>query len=181
MYDLIGYYLLTLKLGVILVASLMLLSSLDDLLIDLFYWSRATWRRLFVYSRHAPVTVEQLRGKTEQPLAVMLPAWQEAPVIASMISNLVATADYSSFVVFVGTYPNDPATGREVERMVALHPNVHCVITPRDGPTSKADCLNWVVQAIRLYEEERGVTFAGIVMHDVEDSFTRSSSDSSTG
>lgn len=47
--------------------------------------------------------------------------------------------------------------------------NVHTCVTPHDGPTSKADCLNWVYQHILLYEETAGEKFDVIVTHDAED------------
>ena len=49
------------------------------------------------------------------------------------------------------------------------HPNVHLAVCPHDGPTSKADCLNWIYQRMILYEEEHGVQFDIIVTHDAED------------
>ena len=43
------------------------------------------------------------------------------------------------------------------------------VVVPRDGPTSKADCLNEVIAAIFDHEIKNEITFAGIAMHDAED------------
>ncbi len=40
---------------------------------------------------------------------------------------------------------------------------------PHDGPTSKADCLNWIYQHVGLYEEQNGIAFDIIVTHDAED------------
>ena len=71
--------------------------------------------------------------------------------------------------MFVGTYQNDAATIAEVERMRHRYKQLHRVEVPHDGPTCKADCLNWVVQAILHYEFEAGIEFAGVVMHDSED------------
>jgi adsorption protein B len=42
------------------VAAIILLSSLDDLFIDIWYWTRKLWRRVTVERRYAPLTVEQL-------------------------------------------------------------------------------------------------------------------------
>ena len=38
-----------------------------------------------------------------------------------------------------------------------------------DGPTSKADCLNWIFQNILAYEQANGTRFEVIVTHDAED------------
>ena len=43
------------------------------------------------------------------------------------------------------------------------------VEVPHDGPTCKADCLNWVIQAIFLHEQQAGIEFAGVILHDSED------------
>ncbi|MEO8053141.1 MAG: glycosyltransferase family 2 protein, partial [Acidobacteriota bacterium] len=47
--------------------------------------------------------------------------------------------------------------------------NVHLAVCPHDGPTSKADCLNWIYQHVGLYEEQNDVAFEIIVTHDAED------------
>nr|WP_087039007.1 glycosyl transferase family protein [Caballeronia arvi] len=151
------------------VAAIILLSSLDDLFIDVWYWTRKLWRRVTVERRYAPLTVEQLYARDEQPIAIMVPAWREDDVIAAMIEDLVRVLDYRAYTVFVGTYQNDTATIREVERMRHRYKHLHRVEVPHDGPTCKADCLNWLVQAILHYEYEAGIEFAGIVMHDSED------------
>ncbi|MDR5761184.1 glycosyl transferase family protein [Caballeronia sp. LZ035] len=151
------------------VAAIILLSSVDDLFIDVWYWTRKLWRRVTVERRYAPLTVEQLYARDEQPIAIMVPAWHEHDVIAAMIEDLVRVLDYRAYTVFVGTYQNDAATIAEVERMRHRYKHLHRVEVPHDGPTCKADCLNWLVQAIMHYEFEAGIEFAGIVMHDSED------------
>ncbi|MDR5769719.1 glycosyl transferase family protein [Caballeronia sp. LZ028] len=151
------------------VAAIILLSSLDDLFIDIWYWTRKLWRRVTVERRYAPLSVEQLYARDEQPIAIMVPAWHEDDVIAAMIEDLVRVLDYRAYTVFVGTYQNDAATIREVERMRHRYKHLHRVEVPHDGPTCKADCLNWLVQAILHHEFEAGMEFAGIVMHDSED------------
>jgi adsorption protein B len=47
--------------------------------------------------------------------------------------------------------------------------NVHLVLCPHDGPTSKADCLNWIYQHLCLYEERTHERFDVLVTHDAED------------
>ncbi|WP_366146105.1 glycosyl transferase family protein [Paraburkholderia sp.] len=152
-----------------LVATIILISSLDDLFIDLWYWVREAYRRFGPPRQYKPLTMEQLYARTEQPIAIMVPAWHEDDVIAAMLEDMVRVLDYRMYTVFVGTYQNDPATIAEVERMRHRYKHLHRVEVPHDGPTCKADCLNWVVQAILHYEFEAGVEFAGIVMHDSED------------
>ncbi len=149
-------------------AAIILLSSLDDLFIDIWFWTRKFWRKVTIERRYSPLTLEQLNARDEQPIAIMVPAWQEQNVIAAMIEDMVRVLDYRSYTVFVGTYQNDAATIREVERMRHRYKHLHRVEVPARR-TGKADCLNWLVQAILHYEYEAGVEFAGIVMHDSED------------
>jgi adsorption protein B len=151
------------------VAVLIFISSVDDVFIDLWYWGRRLRRGVTVKRQHAPMTADQLREKGEQPFAIMVPAWMEYDVIAPMIENMMEVTDYQSYVVFVGTYANDPKTIHEVERMRVRYPRLRRVEVPHGGPTCKADCLNWVVEAIFAYEQESGVEFAGLVLHDSED------------
>ncbi len=155
----------------VVVAVLILISSLDDLFIDAWYWIRETWRTLTLKRRrgYRPLDAEELQRRPEQPLAIMVPAWLEYDVIAQMIENMVDVMDYRDYVVFVGTYPNDARTIAEVERMRRRYRRLQRVEVPHAGPTSKADCLNWVIQAIFAYEQRNEVEFAGVVLHDSED------------
>ena len=121
---------------------IILLSSLDDLFIDAWYWSREISRALTVKRRFAALTAAELHARSEQPLAIMVPAWLEYDVIALMIENMVRTLDYRNYVIFVGTYINDAATIAEVERMRSRYRQLVRVEVPHPGPTCKADCLN---------------------------------------
>ncbi|WP_029006083.1 glycosyl transferase family protein [Azorhizobium doebereinerae] len=145
------------------------ISSLDDLFIDVYFWVREVYRNLTVKRLFHPLTTEQLQEKSPQPFAIMIPAWREADVIALMLETMVSSLDYRDYVIFVGTYPNDPRTVAEVERMRRRYKQLQRVELPHGGPTSKADCLNWVIQAIFHYEEIHRIEFAGVVLHDCED------------
>ncbi|MCD5976532.1 MULTISPECIES: glycosyl transferase family protein [Pseudomonas] len=165
----LAHYYSVLEVATIVIAVLILISSLDDLFIDLWYWSRRIFRSFTAGRKYRPLTADQLLARDEQPLAIMVPAWLEYDVIAPMIENMVSTLDYQNYVVFVGTYINDQRTIDEVERMRRRYKQLHRVEVPHDGPTCKADCLNWVIQAIFLHEKTHGMTFAGVVLHDSED------------
>ncbi|MFW6127525.1 MAG: DUF4434 domain-containing protein [Thermodesulfobacteriota bacterium] len=151
------------------VALVFFLSGLDDCFIDLYYAVRSVHRRLFVLPKYRPLTETQLLALAEQPVAVMIPAWQEAPVIRQMLENTIRTLNYANYHIFVGTYPNDPETRREVEAVREHFDNVHRIVCPKDGPTNKADCLNWIYQGIKLFEKEHRLQFAVFVMDDSED------------
>ena len=156
-----------------MVAIAILLSALDDLFIDAWYWGRRAvrWWTLGRTGRLQPLTPDQLREREEQPIAIMVPAWKEHDVIAAMVENMVQVLDYRSYVVFVGTYCNDQETIAEAERMVRRYRQVRRVEVPHPGPTCKADCLNFLVEAIFAHEAENGMEFAGVwaLMHGVTD------------
>nr|WP_255440269.1 glycosyl transferase family protein [Caenimonas sedimenti] len=154
-----------------ILALIIFISSLDDVFIDLWYWTRRIFRRVKVErdGRYSKLTPEMLRDRQEQPLAIMVPAWQESDVIAAMVQNMVEVLEYQNYQIFIGTYVNDPATVEEVERMAKRYPRIHRVEVPHPGPTSKADCLNFVVDAIFAHERDNGVEFAGVALHDSED------------
>src|SRR6478609_5396661 len=132
-----GGYAASLETGAAILAS-----SLDDLFIDVWYWCRraARWWTLERTGRLRPLGLEQLQERAEQPIAIMVPAWQEHDVIASMVENMVAVLDYRQYVVFIGTYVNDRATIDEVERVRRRYRQVRRVEVPHPGPTCKADC-----------------------------------------
>src|SRR5687768_14212854 len=125
----------------------MLISSLDDLVIDIVCWTRRVWRAWTVYRVHPRLEPAALLEPVEQPLAIMVPAWREAGVIGPMANLAAPTLDYENYHLFVGTYPNDMDTQRDVDAVAARFRNVHKVVCARPGPTSKADCLNNVVDA----------------------------------
>lgn len=145
------------------------ISGVDDFVIDLFYIGRTLRRKLGAKRRHRPLEEQELQQVREKPVAIMVPAWDESVVIGRMLENTLATLDYGNYEVFVGTYPNDPATAEEVDRVARRAANIHTIVCPHPGPTSKADCLNWVYHGIRGYEREHEIEFAVFVMHDAED------------
>jgi len=143
-----------------------LINGVDDLFIDLNYYLRGLYR-----DERRRITVEDLKSEEQKRIAIMIPAWQEAAVIQLMLENNLQTLDYdpNRYDIFVGTYRNDLETQEKVEAVARRVSNVHKVVTPHDGPTSKADCLNWVYQGLQLVEERRGQRFDVLLMHDAED------------
>ncbi|CTP83105.1 general secretory system II protein E domain-containing protein [Xanthomonas translucens pv. poae] len=160
-----------LETAAVVVAVVILISSLDDLFIDAWYWVRELWRSAILKQRseYRPLTQQDLLQRPQQTLAIMVPAWAEFDVIGQMVENMIDVLDYHDYMVFVGTYPNDAQTIAEVERMRRRYKRMRRIEVPHDGPTSKADCLNWLVLAIFEYEKQNDITFAGVVLHDSED------------
>ncbi len=167
--DVIAAALVALKLLFIFVSLVFLACGLDDLFMDVCYGALTFYRRWFVLPKHPLPTEQELQDKPEQPIAILLPAWDESAVIRPMLQRLLKTLNYSNYQVFVGTYPNDEATHREVDEVRETSDKVQRICTPDDGPTCKADCLNWIYQGIRRYEKQNGVRFEIFVMQDCED------------
>lgn len=172
--DVFSLYLYGLKFVALVLAAIILVSSVDDLFIDIVYWSRRIWRSLMVYGRHERLDPAALYRLEEKPLAIMVPAWQEHGVIGQMAELAAITLDYENYHIFVGTYPNDALTQADVDEVQARFPNVHKVVCARPGPTSKADCLNNVLDAITQFEQRAGLRFEGFILHDSEDVLSKS-------
>lgn len=167
--DFITYVLFGLKALAIVLASLMFLLGLDDLFIDLCYWIRKLVRRFRIYDKHERADEKRLFEVPEKPLAIMVPAWNEVGVVGEMARLAASTIDYENYQIFVGTYPNDPQTQADVDAVCLHYPNVHKVICARPGPTSKADCLNNIIDAILRFQDDARIEFAGFILHDAED------------
>lgn len=158
-----------LRIFFIILLFVFIIFGLDDLWIDVVYYARAAYRWLFRRKRIRPITFEQLKAVPEKPIAIMVPAWDESAVIGRMLRHTLKSILYRNYRVFVGTYPNDDATRSEVQKVREEDPRVELVTTPAPGPTNKADCLNWVLQGIRVFEKDHGTDFQIFLMHDAED------------
>jgi adsorption protein B len=143
-------------------------SSLDDFLLDLFFlyfWGRSRFRR-----RGEAVSRLPPAGLEAQPtIAIFVPCWAEQEVIEKMLEHNLAAIDYENYEIWLGVYPNDLATQAKAASCGARFRRVHYVVCPHDGPTTKADCLNWIYQGLRREEERSGRRYEIILQHDAED------------
>jgi adsorption protein B len=143
-----------------------LIGALDDMAVD------AAW--LWLKVRGRAVTARRnrqaLRGRPlSGPVAVLIPAWQEAAVIGQTIGHLLASWPQAALRLYVGCYRNDPATLGAAIAAARGDARVRLVILGEDGPTTKADCLNRLYAALAVDEERSGQRFAALVFHDAED------------
>ena len=145
-----------------------LLFAISDLLVDVIYFGRRIWRSVTVYSRFPRAFASELPA-SDSPgfVAILIPAWDESAVIASMLRATVHRIDYSNYKLFVGHYRNDPATAVAVASI--RDERIESVQIDADGPTTKADCLNHLYDALVGYETETGISTKAIVLHDAED------------
>jgi len=143
-----------------------LLLGAGDIAVDMLWIGRALKRRL---ARRAPwPTAEDLPPPCRPgPIAVFVPAWQEAEVIGAMLAHAAAAFGASDYRLYVGCYPNDPATIAAVR--AAKMPKARLLVGPVPGPTSKADCLNRLWERMLADEDEEGRRFKAVVLHDAED------------
>jgi bacteriophage N4 adsorption protein B len=146
-----------------------LINGIDDVLIDIAALCSFIRRRFSKDPRHSVPTEEKLDSAAPRLMAIFVAAWKEHKVIQRMIDNNVTKLNYPHFEFFVGAYPNDSLTVAAIRQAMSRYPNVHLALTPHDGPTSKADNLNWIYQRMLVHERERGVRFDMILTHDAED------------
>lgn len=143
-----------------------ILLGIGDLAID------AAWLMLAVRRGFREWGGSQIAADLPPParagrFAVFVPAWDEAEVIGGMLGHTLRAFGDRNYVVYVGCYPNDPAT-IEAVRVIA-DPRVRVVVGPSAGPTSKADCLNRLWEQMIADEAADGRGFKAIVLHDAED------------
>ena len=144
------------------------ISSSDDLFLDICFWLyRAQSTVVAIFRR--PPTTRDLLTRPQKRIAVIVPAWNEADVIAEMLRTNLKRLDYDAYDIFVGVYQNDPDTRREVDAVAQTDPRVIRAIVRSNGPSSKADALNWIIHAVRAREEGTGELYDFIVMQDAED------------
>jgi adsorption protein B len=151
-----------------LFATWFLLSSLDDFLIDLAYLYRWLVTSLLYRRIHVPTELELARAPTKR-IAIFVPLWGEYEVIRYMIEHNLAVRRYDQADFFLGVYPNDAPTLAAARELADRFPNVHVSLCPHNGPTSKADNLNWIFQRMLLFEVEHQAHFEIVLTHDAED------------
>ena len=136
------------------------LNGLDDLALNVLW----LWTSLFSAKPRLPEP-----DAPERPLAIFVPLWREHRVIRHMVEHNITSQKFRSFHFFIGAYPNDASTLAALAGLEEQFAQVHIALCPHNGPTSKADCLNWIYQRMLLYEEEHGIRFETVVTHDAED------------
>src|SRR6476469_2766575 len=145
-----------------------LLFAVSDLLVDLIYFARRLWRSLTIYTRHQRAYASYyVFAKDPGFIAILVPAWDEASVIAAMLKATLARLDYDHYRMFVGHYRNDPATAAAIASVADTR--IEPVEILADGPTTKADCLNHLYDALIAYETAHDCEAKAIVLHDAED------------
>lgn len=142
-----------------------LLGVVDELAIDLIWlWLRLTGRaRTERISPHEELT--PLAGGA----AVFIAAWREASVIGATVRHALTAWPHERMRLYIGCYRNDAATIEAVLAAAQDDPRLRLVIHGRDGPSTKADCLNRLYLALEEDELRSGRRARMVVVHDAED------------
>ena len=145
-----------------------LLFAVNDVLVDLIYFVRKAWRSLTIYNRYPRAFASYFVFKSNPGfLAILVPAWDESAVIASMLRATLDRLDYDDYRIFVGHYRNDPATAAAIASVA--DGRIEPVWVDDHGPTTKADCLNHLYDALIVHETMAGRSVKAVVLHDAED------------
>lgn len=148
-----------------------LIGALDDILMDaVWLWLKATGKAKTSHIERDELASRPLNG----PVAVFVPAWREAGVIGDTIRHALHVWKQADLRVYVGCYGNDPETIAAAMNAAASlarrgDNRLRIVIHDRHGPSTKADCLNRLYQALRDDERRTGQLFTSVVFHDAED------------
>jgi adsorption protein B len=138
----------------------------SDLAVD-FIWLGVRLRRALGL-RAAPECAGSLPPPSRPGrLAIFVPAWDEAAVIGQMLRHALAAFAHEDFRIFVGCYPNDSATIAAVASI--RDPRLRLVVGAAPGPTTKADCLNGLWEALQADEAAEGKRVKAVILHDAED------------
>lgn len=139
--------------------------GLDDLLVDLVFIAHRLRQ-----GRRPRLSLATLPSPSRSgQIAVFVAAWDEVAVIGAMLSTALDRYEHDDYRIYVGLYPNDRGTIGAVAHVAERDPRVRLVIGSRDGPTTKADCLNTLWHALCRDDAREGRHSKAIVLHDAED------------
>ncbi|WP_174286271.1 glycosyl transferase family protein [Sphingomonas bacterium] len=142
----------------------LLIGGIDDLLVDLLFL-RHRW-----FGQGADTALTNLPAPAVRSrFAVFVAAWDEAAVIGQMLATASTTLDHPDFRIFVGLYPNDRGSIDAAARVAEADPRIILVIGEKNGPTTKADCLNTLWRALQRADARTETATTAVVLHDAED------------
>ena len=114
-------------------------------------------RAIAVYSRYPRAFADSLPAPVKPGrIAVFVPTWDESAVIADMLRSTIKRWGDADYRIFVGFYTNDPLTEAAIGQVD--DPRIEAVLVDDKGPTTKADCLNRLYDAL-VAAECRGIMY----------------------
>lgn len=141
----------------------LVLGALDELAMD-GCWA---WLRLRGKTKSMPAGDPPVR--LSGPTAVFLPAWCEAEVLATTMAQIREAWPQPELRLFVGIYRNDPETLAAAIEGAGCDSRVRVIVHEREGPTTKADCLNRLYRALEQDEARHSIRYRAVVLQDAED------------
>lgn len=112
-----------------------LLLGVSDLAVDFIWIARSLFRVRDTGASVATLPPPAAPGR----FAIFVPAWDEGNVVGDMLGHARAAFGESDYIIYVGCYPNDPATIAAVR--AAPDPRMRLVVgsagimyqSPKDG------------------------------------------------
>ncbi|WP_234035598.1 glycosyl transferase family protein [Erythrobacter insulae] len=143
-----------------------LIGAADDLAVDLVWiWLKLTGKADTPVIDRARMQREPLHGGA----AIFIPAWDEAEVIGDTIRHALSSWPQKGLRLYIGCYRNDPASITAAMAAAGGDARLRIVIHDCAGPSTKADCLNRLYEAMCDDERRSGERFTMTVFHDAED------------
>ena len=143
-----------------------LLGLADETALDCTWaWLRLTGRARTLRIDRGKFRDAELAG----PAALFIPAWQEEGVLTTTIAHALAVWPQRDLRIYVGCYRNDSGTAEAILAGAGSDLRLRLVVNDRDGPTTKADCLNRLYAAMEADERRCGMRFRMVLQHDAED------------
>lgn len=143
-----------------------LIGALDELAVDLIWLGlRLTGRVGTARLPDGPPPAVPLAGEA----AIFIAAWREAAVIGATVRHALSAWPQAELRLYVGVYRNDPLTAEAVIGAAGGDARLRLVIHDREGPSTKADCLNRLYRALDTDEHRTGRAARMVIIHDAED------------
>ena len=138
--------------------------AFDDLIIDII----AIFKNLKP-KKLAESELAQMHNMPQKKFAIMIANWHEEDILERMIAGNIGRLDYLNYEFFLGVYPNDTATLQVALRLKEKYSRVQVVINSKDGPTSKGQMLNEIVNHIKAEEVRNKTIYDAFLLQDSED------------
>jgi adsorption protein B len=138
---------------------------IEDFILDMIVWLKGLFPKNLTTEMW-----QEMQSLPEKPIAIIVANWHEAQVIERMILGNLKGIHYKNYHFFIGVYPNDLETLKAAKRVEDIFPHqVHVIVNPEEGPTSKGQMLNEIVRNIFRWELILKIQFEIFLMQDSED------------
>lgn len=143
-----------------------LIGAVDDISVDISWlWLKFTGKISKDFVDRDELAAQPLNRDT----ALFIPTWNESRVIGDTLAHALQVWSQARLRVYVGCYRNDPDTISAVMQAANDDPRLRLVVLDSMGPSTKADCLNRLYQAMQVDERRGNFSPSMVVFHDAED------------